>query len=173
LTEVGAVLTTLNAFALYDRLSATSRPVVVAINKKDIAATGAHTPHAAQTARSNSNTKSRVIAADATDVSASLEGEGGDAESSSGDTEDGSTAEARASGSDDRGDRTGRRGGSGAISLAAMTLPALRELWHERLPNAGECTVLSFLLLSIPVRARLAPLIDGAAYRSSVPVITL
>jgi hypothetical protein len=25
-----------------------------------------------------------------------------------------------------------------------MTLPALRELWHERLPNAGECTVLSF-----------------------------
>lgn len=107
------------------RLSATSRPVVVAINKKDIAAAGAQTPHTTKS-RGNCNIKSQQDSAGTTGASDSW-----DIKKSGVDDMEG------VSGGEDGRERCGGRMRGGAVSLAAMTLPALRELWKERLPNAG------------------------------------
>jgi hypothetical protein len=117
------------------RLNATSRPVVVAINKKDIAATGAQTPHTTQQSvpksRGNSKIQSQQDSAGTPGASAvSWEGEESGVES-----HDNVEGVSGCRGSRELSGGGRRRGG--AVSLAAMTLPALRELWQQRLPNAG------------------------------------
>jgi hypothetical protein len=142
-------------FLVSVRLSATSRPVVVAINKQDIAGREAQPPRttqqaaqhttqhttqqAAQRARNRHDSTSAAGASDTKEGEEScVEGAEGQSRVSGGDYEDLDGREH--SGGQRHGRGRGRGGVGGAISLAAMTLPALRELWQGRLPNAGTST---------------------------------